>query len=221
MLTLSRLFTFLYITRLRQFLGLSWSAWLRILPFLLGLLGLIMLWPLWLTIFWLALALFFWLLYAVAGRMGYQRFMEDETYRRDPSAGPLAAEEKVVLRATGIFSLHDREDYVLEHPAEYWHVPLGQHVFMVQYRRGNYLYQVIKPEFVQQVTPGLLLFGAQPRRALAVTFYVTWGPQYSEYQFYYVGTDNAPQPDQERTVYLTFRDEAQLHRVWCSLVGDE
>lgn len=218
MLSLSRIFAFLYITRLRHFLGLSWSAWLRILPFLLFLLGLVMLWPFWLIFFWLALAILFWLLYALAGRMGYQRFIVDESYRRDPNVDPLAANEKVALHATGIFSLHDREDYVLEHPAEYWHVPLGQHIFMVQFRRGSYLYQVIRPEFVQTVTPGLLLFGAQPRRALALTFYVTWGPQYSEYMLYYVGTDNAPVPDQERTVYLTFRDEAQLHQVWQCLI---
>lgn len=215
---LSRLLAYLYITRLHHFLGLSWSAWLRLIPFLLFLLGVVMLWPICLILLWLVLAVVLWLVYAVAGRMGYQRFIEDDGYRPDPHAVIPRPEEKVACRATGIFSLHDREDYVLEHPAEYWRVPLGQHIFMVQFRPGRYLYQVIKPEFVQTVTPGFLLFGAQPRRALAVTFYLTWGPQYSEYKLYYVGTDNAPTPEQERTVYLTFKEEAQLQRVWRSLV---
>lgn len=217
MTNLGRLFAILYITRLRYFLGLSWSTWLRILPFIIFLIGVVLLWPLWFSLLWLLLTVVIWLVYIVAGRMGYQRFIVDEGYRADPDFGQLGTDEKVALRATGIFSLHDREDYVLEHPAEYWHVPLGQHIFMVQYRRGRFLYQVIKPEFIREITPGFLLFGAKPKRALALSFYVTWGPQYSEYELYYVGADNAPQPDQERTVYLTFTNEGEMQRVWRSL----
>ncbi len=219
MVIISRLFALMYISRLRRFLGVSWAGWLQIIPLLLFLVALILQWPLWLTLLWLLLFLAVLIGYALVRRLGYQRFLPDDSRKLQSSTTLMPADRRVPLRATGVFSLNDREDYVLQHHAEYWRIPLGKHVFMVQHRAGKFLYQVITPENILAVQPGLLLFGANPQRALALTFLVTWGPEYSEYKFYYVGTDNAPAPTLKRTVYLTFGDEETLQQVWRSLAN--
>ncbi len=219
MVIVSRLFAFMYISRLRRFLGVSWAGWQQFIPLLLFLFTLALGWPLWLALLWLLLFFVTLVGYALVRRLGYQRFLPDDSHRLHSSAPLLPADRRVSLRATGVFSLNDREDYVLQHRAEYWRVPLGKHIFMVQHRAGKFLYQVIAPENVLATQPGLLLFGATPQRALALTFLVTWGPEYAEYKLYYVGADNAPAPTQRRTVYLTFADEDTLQQVWRSLAG--
>ena len=217
MVPLGRLLAFLYRSQYRRFLGLTIRGWLGWIPFWLFVAGVVLRWPIWLWLLFLLLFIAVRVAYMLAARMGYQRFVLDEGYRLPDTAEAQPVNQKIPLRATGIFSLNDREDYVLQHPGEYWRVPLGQHIFMIQHRAGRFLYQVIKPEYVVEVQPGFLLFGAEPHRALALTFLVTWGPQYAEYKLYYVGADNARPPEQKRTVYLTFENEAALHKAWRSL----
>lgn len=218
MISLSRFLAFLYVSNFRRFLGFTVSTWLKLLPLGLTTLTLALRWPLWLVALWLLLFVLVFIVYGLASRTGYKRFVAETSMKPDPALAAPAPNEKLALRATGIFSLNDREDYVLEHPAEYWRVPLGQHIFMVRHRPGTFLYQVIKSEFIEKVEPGYLLFGAKPKRALALTFLVTWGPQYAEYKLYYVGTENAQPPNQRRTVYLTFTKEEDWQRMWHSLL---
>ena len=217
MVTLSRLFAFMYLSRLRRFLGMSWAGWIRLIPLFLLAISLLFGWPLLLSLLWFLLFIVIWLLYGIVGRLGYKRFVADSRYELAPEAAPLKPNKRVELRATGVFSLNDREDYVLQHRAEYWRIDLGKHVFMVQHRPGRYLYQIIMPEYIQTIEAGYLLFGSAPKRALALSFLVTWGPEYSQYQLYYIGADNVRTPKQKRTVFLTFGSEEALQQVWRSL----
>lgn len=217
---LSRLFVLLYWSRRHRLFGLSIATWFVLLPLMLAIAGLAQNWPLPLFFVLSALSLLVLLLFFVAGRLGYKRFQPDLDMALDDEFAAPRNEHRVPLRATGVFSVRDREAYVLEQPAEYWRVPLGQHVFMVQEFPGRFLYQIINPEHVEEVQPGYLLFGSRPQQALALHFHVTWGPQLAyEPTYQYVGEQEEPPPAGEaRTIYLTFDSDADLHAVWKSLL---
>lgn len=220
---LSQLYAFMYWSKRRSFLGFALSSWIRLLPFAVFAYGALSGWPLPLSLFFLALSLFLFLLYAIGRRVGYKRFVPEPEMALDDDFAAPNQEQRVPLRATGVFSVQDREDYVLERPADYWRVPRGQHVFMVEEQPGRYLYQIIDPRHVQVVEPGYLLFGRQPQKALALRFIVTWGPQFtSEPVYYYTeGEPAAPSSSKEtRTIYFTFDHDADRYAVWKSLLQD-
>jgi hypothetical protein len=163
-----------------------------------------------------AWAVFFTFLYWKARRDGYVRFMGD--------AGPPPADaallppnQKVAVRATGVFGVADREDYVLERPAEYWRVPLNEHIIMVQQSPGRFLYQMFHSGTLHEIQPGRLLHGARPRAALAIRITVTWGPDVARYEAAAENANrngHAPEPKNQRWLYLTFDDEASRRQVW-------
>jgi hypothetical protein len=183
--------------------------------------GLLLRWGPLFTFLWLGLSLLIFIAYAIAGRLGYKRFVAAPAMALDEDFAVPKDEHRVPLRATGIFSVQDYEGYVLEHPAEYWRVPLGQHVFMVQQQPGRFLYQIVEPDHIKAIEPGYLLFGKKPQKALALHFLVSWGPDFvDEPRLRYVATDE-PQgraPTEERTIYFTFDHEADRHAVWKSLL---
>lgn len=220
---LSQLYAFMYWSKGRSFLGFALSTWIRLLPFALFAFGVLSAWPLPLSLFFLALSLFFFLLYAIGRRAGYKRFVPEPKMALDDEFATPSKEQRVPLRATGVFSVQDREDYVLERPAAYWRVPRGQHVFMVEERPGRYLYQIIDPRHVQVVEPGYLLFGRGPQKALALRFIVSWGPQFGTEPVYYY-TESEPEAPgaskDSRTVYFTFDHDADRYAVWKSLLQD-
>jgi hypothetical protein len=220
MTLLSSLFAFLYQSRQRQLLGVSWRTWLVILSLVLAFIGLVQGWPAALTVVLLVLGPLLLVLYYVAGRAGYKRFVPDAQMALDDAYPAPRNEHRIPLRATGLFSVHDREDYVLARPAEYWRVPLGQHVFMVQQVPGRFLYQIINPQHVKGVQPGYLYAGRGSQKALAVHFRSSWGPQFvDEPSYQYVGEDDEPPANTiPRTVYLTFESDADRHTVWKSLL---
>lgn len=218
---LGRLYAFLYWSQQHSLLGLSLRAWLIALPLVLATAGMVRSWPLPAVLALAALAPILFVLYTVARRDGYKWFVPAATLALNDEYSAPRDEQHIPLQATGIFSLHDREDYVLARPAEYWRVPLGQHVFMVQERAGRFLYQIIHPEHVQRVEPGYLHYGKSPRKALALHFLVSWGPQFAyEPGYQYVG--EAEEPEQvhvtPRILYLTFASDADRHAVWKSLL---
>jgi hypothetical protein len=220
---ISRLYAFLYWSQRHRLLGLSFRTWLVLLPIILAFAGLLRLWPLPVIFGLLGLSFLMALLAIVAARSGYKRFVPDGAMALDDEVEAPRNEHRIPLRATGIFSVHNREDYVLARPAEYWRVPLGQHVFMVQETPGRFLYQIINPEAVDSVQPGFLLYGREPQKALALNFLATWGPQFAYQPSYtYVGQEEE-QPavvGVARTVYLTFESDADRHTVWKSLLLD-
>lgn len=219
---LSQLYAFMYWSKRHAFLGFSLGTWLRLLPFTLFLLGLAQGWPLPLNLLLLALFFLLLLLFALGRRAGYKRFIPESHMALDDDFAVPRPEQRVPLRATGLFSVRDREDYVVERPGAYWRVPHGQHVFMVEEGPGRYLYQIINPRHVHLVEPGYLLFGRQPQKALALRFTVTWGPQFATEPVYYY----TPEPDEPeaagetRTIFFTFDHDADRHAVWKSLLHE-
>lgn len=209
----------------RSFLGVSWRLWLIILPLaaviILSARGAP---PILTGIILLVTALIqigFWL----AGRAGYIKFVPDPGSGLPPQeemTPPLGTNEKVSALATGLYSVAEREDFVLLcRPAEYWRVPLGDHIVMVEYVPGRYRYQFFNAPTLQTVQPGWLIYGKAPRRTLAITYLVTFSPdQVDPTRAYYVGGGQNAAPPQTRTIYLTFTDEEDFTRVWHTIVHD-
>ncbi|HSM58168.1 MAG TPA: hypothetical protein VK879_18580 [Candidatus Sulfomarinibacteraceae bacterium] len=217
---LSRLYAFLYWSQKRGVLGISLRTWLILLPLALFVAGFWLRWPAPLTVLWLILAILLWLVYLLARRAGFKRFVSNPDMSLDEEFAAPVPEQHVPLRATGVFSVKEHEDYVLEHPAEYWRVPMGQHIFMVQQQPGRFLYQIVEPQHIQAVEPGYLLCGREPQKALALHFLVSWGPEFAHEPSYYHFDEALPdqKAGEERTIYVTFDHDADRFAVWRSLL---
>jgi hypothetical protein len=211
---LGRLYALLYHSR-HHSLIFPLSMWIKGLPIIFFLLSLTRGLPLGLAFVWLLIAVLIYLLYWKAGRDGYVRFQADAAAVFPADLPCLPHNQAVVARATGVFSVADHEEYVLERPAEYWHVPLGDHIIMVQQRPGRFLYQFFQPRTLLEVKPGHLLFGAGPKPALAIRFNLNWGPDFSDdTRAFYVGGGEKEPPKIERWIYLSFDAETARQQVW-------
>ncbi|MFO7536756.1 MAG: hypothetical protein R6X32_01700 [Chloroflexota bacterium] len=153
-----------------------------------------------------------------ARRREFTAFVADEMAFPNAPAR-LSDNEHLALRVNGRFSLVDRDTFVWQRPADYWQVPLGDHIIMVAEKPGQYLYQFLEPDNLQQIKPGWVWAwqGAQP--ALAITFRPNWGPQaplppLSQFQF---GDAETPTPGPPRTIYLLFDTPAERQQVWRQL----
>jgi hypothetical protein len=129
--------------------------------------------------------------------------------------------ERVSLRVNGRFSLVNQDTFVWQRPADYWQVPLGEHVVMVAERPGRYLYQFLDEQNLLAIKPGQVFGGREIQPALAITFRPNWGPQagpplLSQFQF---GEPEPPALGPARTVYLLFANRAERQQVWRQL-GD-
>lgn len=210
-----------YFTVRHQFLGVSLGSWLRFL--LLGALvfGFLRSWPvLWLVVLAIVTVIVF-VLYWRARREGYIHFLLGREATPSRDAQMPADNEKIRVWATGHFSVTGKESYLLQRPAAYWRVPLGDHAIMVEQEGGGYLYQFIQPGALEEVTPGLLLFGTRPHKALAVSFLTTWGPEFEEANFaFFTPSKNSSKAKFKRTVFLTFSSEMEQQAVWLNLLRD-
>lgn len=217
---LSQLYTFLYLTRRRTFLGVTLATWMMLLLLLLALWAFLLRWPPWISQAALIGTAILMVGYWLAGRKGYTRFVDDEGMTLDPEFAAPRNESRVPLRATGVFSVRDYERYVLEESAEYWRVPHGHHVFMVQHSPGQFLYQIVEPEYIRDIRPGYLLYGRHPQKALALQFLVSWSPEMAHEPSYYPGAAEEPlrAPSEQRTIYFTFDHDADRFAVWRSLL---
>jgi len=63
------------------------------------------------------------------------------------------------MRATGLFGTAHWETKLLLRPATYWQVPLGEHVVMVEYEQGKFVYQFFSATGLQNIQQGVLLNG--------------------------------------------------------------
>jgi hypothetical protein len=214
---LGLLYAFLHEAERRSFLGASLARWLKWLPILLLIVALLARWPLWVAGLGVALAAAVRLLYAKARRDHFVHFVA-EPVTTPTQARPLEDNERLRLLATGVFAVAEREEYVLQRPADYWRVPLGDHAIMVERVPGRYLYQFIQAGTLKEVRPGVLHFGRQPRRALEIQFLNTWGQQEpdKELTFYAAGA-NHHEARFARTIYLSFGDEDDRQAVWQNL----
>ncbi|MCI0398707.1 MAG: hypothetical protein L0332_21470 [Chloroflexi bacterium] len=210
---------FLYATTYHRLLGFTLAGWLKFLPLILGLAAWLQGWP----VFWLAagvlLSVLFRLLYWWAKRQGYISFIPEEARPAPAEPQALADNTRVVVKATGLFSVSHREAYILQRPAEYWRVPIGDHVIMVQERPGRFLYQFVQMGALQRVEPGYLVFGPQPQKALAITFLTTWGPKSADDQDSSLApSENGHESKLQRIIYLSFEDEETRGAVWHNLL---
>ena len=215
---LGPLYSLLYYSTQHRFLGPTIRGWLQFLPFLLALVTLIQRWPrLWLLA-WLFLYAIIRLAFWMARKNGYIGFIR-LTDRDSLSHGqPLADGQKVIVWATGLFSVEGLEEYVLLLPTAYWRFPTGDHVLMVEYRPGRYLYQFIQPGALRRIEAGQLIHGIQPRRALEITFLTTWGPKPVEVSFnFFTAGENSHLVELQRTIYVVFRTEEEQESVWRNL----
>ncbi|CUS05436.2 protein of unknown function [Candidatus Promineifilum breve] len=219
---LSRAYAFMFALSRRSFLGIRLVALVRWLPILLLLWGWLRRWPG--PVLIALVLLIIWINYSLwrAKRDNYNRFVPVASSLLEAAdLEPLPPNQKVTVQATGLFSVSGREDVLLLRPADYWRVPLGEHVIMVEEKPGKYLYQFFSARSLQNVQPGWLLFGPQPIDCLAVTFLARWGPEYTRFgQIYEDGNDSDLPPPKRITIYLSTADPDIKRAVWQTIVSE-
>ena len=222
---LGRMYAFAYFSRRRTFLGITHSGWLRFLAFALFVASLILRWGWTLSIATFLLWVYVGFIYRRAKKEGYNKFVVDETavFPSD-TAPPLSPNERAVVRASGRYAVTSKSDTVLLiKPAHYWHVPLGDHIVMVEYRPNNFLYQFFNAKTLQKIECGWILFGKVPIDTLAITFLEVWGPEHENNAItYYVGGGASDDLSRlkPRTIYFSFEDTDAQNKVWATLIKD-
>ncbi len=215
------LYAFLHATASRVFLGATVKGWLLNLPLLVALFLVLTRRPLALAAGIVLATLILRLLYWKAGRDGYVRFTAEPQQEPADGATAVADNQRVPIKATGVFSVKDWEEYVLARPAEYWRVPMGDHAVMVQHARGRFLYQFLRLGSIAAIEAGLLWHGARPHRALAITYLSSWGPESEDPNFmFYAPSDEGNPARRQRDMFLAFEDQATRDAVWQSLLSD-
>ncbi len=214
------LYAFLFATDKHMFIGATISGWLKNVPLLLIPFMLLLGWPIAWPITMLILAIILRLLYWRARRDGYVRFTVEKAQQPGQDGSNLADNEKVPLRATGVFSVQDWEAYVLGRPAEYWRVARGDHAVMVRHSTGRFLYQFVRSDSVESIESGLICHGSRPYKALAINYLSIWGPNSEDvdFMFYTPGDDSNPARRKQK-MFLAFEDEATRDAVWYNLLN--
>jgi hypothetical protein len=211
----------LYFTVRLNFLGFRLSSWLKFLPLALMVVAWLAGWSMALVLVGLLLAIVTQIAYWQARRQGYLRFIPFSQQQVPATAEPIADYDRIEALATGTFSVNDRQAYVLQQPAQYWRVPVGDHAVMVQREPGSFLYQFVQAGSLEKVEDGMLVFGTRPHEALALTFLTSWVPENNEPNFNQFRTVENDIPKVYRhTIYLIFQDKTICHRVWANLLRD-
>ena len=197
----------------------GFKGWLVNLPLFLAVFMLLLRWPIAWPIGLLVLDLVLRLLYWKARRDGYVRLVAAADQKPEESTPAAADNQKVKIKATGIFSVKNWEEYMLTRPAEYWRVPLGDQTIMVQHSPGRFLYQFLRAGSIETVEAGLLCHSTRSQMALAVTYLTSWGPESDDANFmFYAPSDESNPSRQKRKMFLTFEDEATRDSVWKNLM---
>jgi hypothetical protein len=218
---LSRMYALLYWLNRRSLLGVRLSALARWLPILILFFGWLRRWPA--PVLIALLVVIVWINYSLwrAKRDNYNRFVPSGQSVMDAGdLHPLPPNQKVAIQATGLFSVSGRDSNLLLRPAQYWRVPLGEHVVMAEEKPGKYLYQFFSANNLQDIRPGWLLFGARPIESLAVTFLSRWGPEYTKFGQAHEDGQEDSSPPKRVTVYLSIPDAESRRAVWHTVVSD-
>jgi hypothetical protein len=218
-----RLYGFAFYTELTQWRGLRRSVWVRLIALLFFTLSLFLTLlfplPLWLILPPFALLLATQWLYWAARRAGYVAFTGLHTAVAPQPTTTLRKEEKIPVRATGLFSVMERERYLLQKKADYWHYPLSEHVIMVEEAPGKYLYQFVSASRIRHIKAGHLYLGQESFPALEINYHTDWAPSLLTGGInYYVGGGVPDEDLPRRTIYLTFHTTEDWQRVWHSFV---
>ena len=160
-----------------------------------------------------------WLVYWLAQRSGYVAFELLHTAVAPKPTTTLRQEEKVAVRATGLFSVLEKERYLVQKKADYWHYPLGEHAIMVEETPGRYLYQFVSAKRISHVKAGYLYLGKQRFPGLQICYRTDWAPDLLTTGInYFVGGGVPDAKLPERTIYLTFHNHEDWQRVWRTFV---
>lgn len=219
---LGRSYALMHAIQCRSLLGIRLITFVRWLPVIILLFGWRRHWPFGFLLFLAIMIL--WINFSLwrARRNNYHHFIADNAPSTETDAlDRLPANRKIAVAATGLFSVSGRENTLLLRPANYWRVPLGEHIVMVEERPSKFLYQFFSAESLQEVRSGWLLHGPRPIESLAVTFLARWGPDYTRFgQTQENGDEGDLPPPRRITVYLSTADADTRHMIWHSINGD-
>lgn len=213
-------YAFTFFTSHRTILWVRIERWLKLSVIVLLVSALVFRWGE--IMVGITAVLLVWLFFSYwrAKMTGYSKFVADSKMALpEGELATLPANQKVPTAATGIFSVKDMDDFGLLRPAEYWQVPLGEHVMMVRMPgRLGYRYQFFNPTTLQRVQKGWLLFGKEPKPTLAITLFSEIGEAFVSQQNRYIFGREKELKGVKRTVYLSFADEADETSVWHNIV---
>ena len=157
-----------------------------------------------------ALCLILVLLSLLAQRKGFIVFRRRELL---PSSNPpeLASDEKVAIRATGVFEVQNRRRYFVEVTADFATMETREHIVMGRNLNVRFLvgapkadagwwYIFFKPHMIREIEVGEIHFGLRPRPAIKLEYKTEKG--------------------EIEPVYLSFDDLLQMQRVLEDLCRD-
>ncbi len=157
---------------------------------------------LWISILCLILVL----LVLIAQRRGFIVFRRKEfpPSPHPPELAPLAPDEKVAVRASGMFEVRNRRRYFVEVTADFATMETREHIVMgrnldVRFLVGapkddaGWWYIFFKPHMITEIEVGEICFGLRPRPAIKLEYKTEEG--------------------EIEPVYLSFSDLLQMQRV--------
>jgi len=131
----------------------------------------------------LALALGGLVLIVAAQWKGYILFRPDPTTQPTLPPTTLPPAIELSIQASGDFAVRDHIRYLAEHPTIYTTPRSREHTLMAHLRPGRLLligqtrpgdwgwwYQFFKPETIEQIEPGVVIHGWNPRLAIKVSY---------------------------------------------------
>jgi hypothetical protein len=139
----------------------------------------------------------------LAKRQGFIVFRKGE-FAPSPSPPELASDEKVAIRATGLFEVRDKRRYFVEVTADFATMETREHIVMgrmldVRFLVGapkedaGWWYIFFKPHMIREIKTGKVHFGLKARPAIKVRYEAGEG--------------------KVESVYLSFDDPLQMQRV--------
>lgn len=217
---LSLAYWFTYATSTHDVLWVRIERWIKLLALLLLVCAFIFQWGQ--VMMGITAVILVWIFFSYwrANKTGYSKFVADSKMAL-PKGELLTmpTNKKIDIKATGIFSVKNMDDFVLLRPAKYWQVPLGEHVMMVQMPDNlGYRYQFFNPRTLQRVQKGWLLFGSEPKRTLAITLLSEFGEAFADQQNQFSLGREKKRTGVKRVVYLSFANEVEETAVWHNVV---
>lgn len=155
-----------------------------------------------------------------AGRAGYVVFTP-QSHLSAPLPHKMTPEDKEAHFATGRFEVAEKHRYLADLAAYWRSFDTREHAVMaIQHASRFFLgslpadqmgmwYIFFRPEDIEEVTPGVVAFGARGRPGLRVA-YRSLPPEDAK----------KPRKPSREVAYLAFEDEAGRERVWADLVAD-
>ena len=156
-----------------------------------------------------------------AGRAGYVVFMPQPDLAA-PAPREMSPEDKEAFFATGRFEVSEKHDHLANLTAYWRSFATREHAVMaIQHASRFFLgslpadqigmwYIFFRPEDIEEVTPGVVAFGASRRPGLRVA-YRRLPPEDAK----------KPRKPSREVAYLAFESESGRERVWADLRADE